>query len=223
VISAAQAELAGSPRVVAVVGGISALGSGSGLLVSVAYLIAAQGPGSPDILATLASPTGRGEFVASAAAGIVGTVLFVIAIAAAANLLWRANGFAMILATALAVIAASAMISLLALQYALAMTAQEGFTTTDTSFRELVVESHSFADAAGWTAIALFAVAALLLSWTLQRARRWKWIWISGLALAPTWAVVHLLDAGYLFIVPFALWEVALGGASLLTRRPLPS
>jgi len=41
--------------------------------------------------------------------------------------------------------------------------------------------------------------------------------------LAPIWLVVHLLDAGYVFIVPFALWEMALGGAFLLTRRPLPS
>ena len=222
-MSAPSAESRGSPRLAGAAGGISALGSGAGLLASVAYLIAAQGPGSPDILVTLASPNGRGEFVASAAAGIVGAVLFVIAIAAAVTMLWRANQLAMIVAAGLAVVAASALISLLALQYALAMTAKEGFTTTDTSFRELVVESHSFADAAGWTAIALFAITALLVSWTLRRARRWKWIWIAGLVLAPIWLVVHLLDAGYVFIVPFALWEMALGGAFLLTRRPLPS
>ncbi len=202
--------------------GAAALGSGAGLLVSVAYLIAAQGPGSPDILATLASPSGRGEFDASAAAGIVGSVLFVIATVGVAAILWRANPFAMALAASFAVVAASAMVSLLSLQYALAMTAQEGFSTTDTSFRELVVESHSFADAAGWTAIALFALTALLVSWTLKRARRWRWLWIAGFVLAPVWAVLHLLDAGYAFIIPFALWELALGGGFFMTRkRPL--
>lgn len=224
VISTAQAESARPSRLVPAAGGASALGSGAGLLVSVAYLIAAQGPGSPDVLVTLASRVGRGEFVASAASGIVGAVLFVVATVAAAAMLWRANPFAMMLAAALAVVAASALISLLALQYALAMTAQEGFTTTDASFRELVVESHSFADAAGWTAIALFAVTALLLSWTLHRAGRWKWIWVAGLVLAPIWALVHLLDAGYMFIVPFALWELALGVAFFMTRSmPLPA
>ncbi len=217
--AAASAE---QPRTVGLVwaaGGAAALGSGAGLLVSVAYLIAAQGPGSPDILVTLASPSGRGEFVTSAAAGIVGAVLLVIATVAVADTLWRAHRFAMMLAAALAVVAASALISLLSLQYALAMTAQEGFSTTDTPFRELVVESHSFADAAGWTAIALLAVTALLISWTLRRAGRWRWLWIAGFMLAPVWAVVHLLDAGYAFMIPFALWELALGAAFLLTRN----
>jgi hypothetical protein len=199
-------------------GSAAALGSGAGLLVSVGYLIAAQGPGSPDILVTLASPSGRGEFITSAAAGIVGAVLFAIATVAVTSVLWRANPLAMGLAAALAVVATSAMVSLLSLQYALAMTAQEGFSTTETPFRALVVESHSFADAAGWTAIALFAVTALLVSWALRQARRWRWLWIAGFALAPIWALVHLLDAGYAFIIPFAVWELGLGTAFLISR-----
>ena len=217
-----RSESARRPDLLWAAGGASALGAGTGLLVSVAYLIAAQGPGSPDVLVVLASPGGRGEFFISAGAGIAGAVLFVVATVAVASMLWRINPFAMMLAAGLAVVAASALISLLSFQYALAMTAQEGFSTNDTSFRELVVESHSYADAAGWTAIALFALTALLISWTLRAAGRWRWLWIAGFVLAPIWALVHLLDAGYSFMVPFAIWELGLGGTFLMTRtRPI--
>ena len=45
-----------------VIGGLAFAGSGIAFLVAVAFLYSAEGPGSPDILVTLASPAGRGLF-----------------------------------------------------------------------------------------------------------------------------------------------------------------
>lgn len=203
------------------VGGFSFIGSGLGFLVAVAYLIAAQGPGSPDILSTLAAPNGRGLFVTSAAAGIVASVLYVFGAAAIHMVFRQINEFATLLVLVLAPVAASAFIALLALQYAIAETAQEGFTTTDVPFRELVVESHSFADAAGWAGIAVLALTAVISSWVFRASRRWRWLGLAGLGLAPVWLLLHLLDSGYAFLVPFALWEIAVGTA-FLSIRPAP-
>jgi hypothetical protein len=204
------------------VGGGSFIASGLGFLISVGYLIAAEGPGTPDILSTLASPNGRGLFVTSAAAGIVAAVLYVIAATAIHIVFRHINEFATLLVLVLAPVAAAAFIALLALQYALTETAQEGFATTDASFRELVVESHSFADAAGWTGIALLALTAVISSWVFRASRRWKWLGLAGLGLAPVWLVLHILDSGYAFLIPFALWEIAVGAAFLTTGSVLP-
>jgi hypothetical protein len=212
----------GPVRAYRVVGGLSFLGSGIGFLIAVAYLIAAEGPGSPDVLSTLASPSGRGLFVASAAAGIVAVVLYVIG-AAALHLIYQlVSEFATLVVLVLAPVAAAAFIALLSLQYALAEAAQEGFSTTDVAFRELVVESHSFADAAGWTGIAVLALSGVISSWVFRKAQRWPWLAVAGLGLAPVWLVLHLLGAGYAFLVPFALWEIAVGIAMLATRPRLP-
>jgi hypothetical protein len=207
------------------VGGSALIGSGVAFLIAVGYLIAAQGPGSPDTLSALASPGGRGLFVASAAAGIVASVLYLIGAAAIHVIFRQVNEFATVLVVVLAPVAAAAFVALLALQYALAETAQEGFTTTDVPFRQLVVESHSFADAAGWTGIALFALTAVISSWVFRMAYCWRWLTVAGLGLAPVWLVLHLLNSGYAFLIPFAVWEVAVGTAfvtarSLLSQQP---
>lgn len=201
------------------VGGLGFAGSGFGFLISVGYLVMAEGPGSPDILTTLASPSGRGQFVASSAAGILAAILYLIGMVALATALRRVDELATRLITALAAVAAGAFIALLALQYALTEAAKE-VDPTAAAFRGLVVESHAFADAAGWTGIALMAITALIASWALRKMGLWTPIWVAGFALAPIWLAVHLLDAGYLFLVPFAAWELGLGAAFLLAPAP---
>jgi len=199
------------------VGGIALAGSGLGFLVAVAYLVAAEGPGSQDILSVLASPSGRGLFVVSAAAGIVAAVLYVVGAAALHILFRRVDELATLVVLCLAPVAAAAFTALLSLQYALAQTAQEGFATNEVPFRQLVVESHSFGDAAGWTGIAILAFSAVVSSWVFMSAGRWRWLAVAGYCLAPVWLLLHLLDAGYAFLVPFALWEIAAGIACLVS------
>ena len=198
-----------------VIGALAFAGSGIAFLVAVAFLYRAEGPGSPDILVTLASPAGRGLFNGFVAAGIVAAILYAVGLTALTTTLRDSDRLPSRAALVLGVLAASTLIGLLAFQFALTAVAREGLVTTS-SFRPLTVLAHAYADAAGWTAIVLLALSAVIASLTFPRGRGWSWLWVAGLALAPICLVLFLMDASYLFLLPFALWEIGLGLKLLL-------
>ena len=194
-------------------------GSGVAFVVAVAFLFAAEGPGSGDILTTLGSEHGRQLFGVTIAAGIVGVLLYVVAGSWLFLRLRAVNELAMFVVMALSVVVAPVTIAFLAFQYVPVAVAQEHVSTTDAGFRQLVVEAHAFADVGGWTVIALLAASVLIVSVVFRQAGRWPVLVVVGVVLFLLALSLFILDASYLFLLPFGLWEITIAVAWLVSNR----
>lgn len=192
--------------------------SGIGFLVAVAYLLAAQGPGSPDILDTLSSPSGRQLFSGFVASGVVAAIFYAVGAAILYAWLRLTNDLAGLIVLVLAAVTAPVVIGFLAFQYTLVVVAQEGVSTHDPAFRVLVVTAHTFADVGGWATIAMLALSVFLVSLVLRQAGRWRVVSIVGFAIAALAVPLFALNSSYLFLIPFALWELAIAASFGLDR-----
>jgi hypothetical protein len=187
--------------------------SGIAFLVAVAYLYSAEGPGSPDILDTLSSPGGRGLLNGFVAGGVVAVILYVMGAALLYVQLRPANELGMLIVLLLAAVTAPVVIGFLAFQYTQVVVAQEGISTHDPAFRVLVVSAHSFADVGGWATIAMLAFSVFLVSLVLRQAARWRVMSIGGFAISALAIPLFALDSSYIFLIPFALWEVGIAAS----------
>jgi hypothetical protein len=196
------------------VGALSFAGSGVAFLVAFLALFAAEGPNAPSVASTMASPDGRHLFDILTGAGVAAVVLYVVAASALHARLASVNGLAMVIVLAFAVVTAAVFIGFLSLQHALSEVAKERFTS-GADFGSLVVQAHAAADVGGWASIAMLATSVVVVSVVLKQARIWAAIRYLGFILAPVAVVLFVLDASYLFTVPFAVWELALAAAFL--------
>ena len=194
------------------------LSSGVAFLVAVAFLFAAEGPGSADILTTLDSERGRQLFEGTVAAGIVAVVLYVVAASWLFLRLRAVNELGMLIVLALSIVVAPVTIAFLAFQYVPVALAQEHQSTADPAFRQLVVSAHAFADVGGWAVIALLAVSVLIVSAVLWQTHRWRPLAAGGFALFALALLLFVLDSSYLFLLPFGLWEITIA-AHLISAR----
>jgi len=192
-------------------GALAFVVSGVAFVVALGFLYAAEGPGSPDILSTLSSPSGRGLFAGAVAAGIIAVLAYVAATVPLYFLLRELNEVAALEVLVIAAVVAPIMVSFLAFQYIPVAVAQEGFAVHDTGFRQLVVTAHAFADVGGWTTIAMLAASSVVIGIVVRRKAGWRWISLGSLALGGIAVILFALSASYLFLGPFGLWEVALG------------
>jgi hypothetical protein len=194
-------------------------GSGAAFLVSMASLIAVEGPGSPDVLTTLASPSGRHIFDITVAAGIAGAIMYPLGAAILFILLRAANELAMLIVLVLAPVVTAVLVVVLAVEYTPVAAAREGFSTDDTWFRQLVVSAHAFADVGGWASVAMLAFTVFLVSTALRRAKRWPLTSLAGFAFVLLAIALFLLDSSYAFLLAFGLWEIVIALGFMV--RPL--
>lgn len=203
------------------IGAVWLAGSGIGFLIAVAFLFAAEGPSSPDILDTMSSASGRILIRGFIFAGIGGAILCPIGLTPMLVQLRRVNEILAMTSILLATMMAPIVVSFLVVEYAPVLLAEEGFETTERVFRAAVVIGHAAGDVGGWTTIGLLAGLVLTLSALLRQARRWPLVYASGFGLVIIALALFVLDASYLFLVPFGFWELALAGAWLGTM-PVP-
>lgn len=198
-------------------GALSFAGSGVAFLVAFVALFAAEGPNAPSVATTLSSPDGRQLFEILTIAGVVAVVLYVVGAAVLYARLASINGLAMLIVVAFAIVTASVFIGFLSLQHALSEVAKER-STSGADFGSLVVQAHAAADLGGWASIAMLAASVVAVSVVLRQARSWVAVRYLGFILAPVAIALFVLDASYLFTVPFAVWELAVAVALLRTR-----
>jgi hypothetical protein len=199
------------------IGALSFAGSGVGFLVAFLALFAAEGPNAPSVATALAGPEGRHLFDILTEAGVVAVILYVVAAAVLYSRLASINGLAMLIVLAFAIVTASVFIGFLSLHHALTEVAKER-STSGADFQSFVVQAHAAADVGGWASIAMLAASVVAVSVVLQQAKSWVAIRYFGFVLAPIAVVLFVLDASYLFTVPFAIWELAVAGALVRSR-----
>jgi hypothetical protein len=103
--------------------------------------------------------------------------------------------------------ASAFMLAVLGLQYGLTAVGQEGIAPFMTAFHALAVFEHGAADLVGPVAFGLLAVATVVTSATLLARQIWRGAAIVGLLAALTLPNLDVLQAGYAFMLPFAVWE----------------
>jgi hypothetical protein len=203
------------------VGAMSFGASGVAFLVSIGCLIAVDGPASPNILTTLASPNGREIFDIAVATGVVGAILYLIAATTLYIQLRDKDDLAMLVVLAFAIASAAVLIGVLAFEYVPGAVAQEGaregFSTTDPAFYQLVVSAHKFADVGGWASIAMLASTVLIVSVVLRGTSRWPALSLAGFAMTVLAITLFLLDSSYAYLVAFGLWEIAVAAGFVIT------
>jgi len=206
-------------QVRSLIGPAAFAGSGVAFVVALAFLFAAEGPGSADILTTLGSEPGRQLFNVTVASGIVAVVLYVVAASWLFLELRPINELAMLIVLALSVVIAPTTVAFLAFQYVPVAVAHEHQATAEPAFRQLVVSAHAFADVGGWTVVALLAVSVLIVSAVLWQAGRRSVLALVGFALFFTALLLFILDSSYLFLLLFGLWEIGIAAALMIWPR----
>src|SRR2546430_15905965 len=137
-------------QVSSLIGPAALAGSGIAFVVALAFLFAAEGPGSADILTTLGSEPGRQLFNVTVASGIVAVVLYVVAASWLFLELRPINELAMLIVLALSVVIAPTTIAFLAFQYLPVAVAQGHQSTAESSFPQLVLSGPAVARLWGW-------------------------------------------------------------------------
>jgi hypothetical protein len=115
------------------------------------------------------------------------------------------------LVLALAGVVAATIIALMAFNYVQVAVVQEGYSTSDPSFHQLVVSAHAFADVGGWSAIAMLGLSVLLTSIAIWQAGHWRALAVAGWCLVAILVLLFAADSSYAFLIPFSLWEIAMG------------
>ena len=97
-----------------------------------------------------------------------------------------------------------------------------GIAPSTTAFHALAVFEHGAAGLVGLVAFGLLAAATVVTSATLLARQIWRGAAIVGLLAALTLPILDVLQAGYAFMLPFALWELLIAANAAKTRDPFP-
>lgn len=190
------------------VGAICFALSGGGFLIGVLLLYAAEGPESPDLLSTLVQPGGQQLFSSMVAAFSCAIVLWVIGVVTLFTLFKESHFYPLGVVVALNIMTGAVFLSFLALQYALVALGKEGRSATDLGYKEFSIVAHAAADLGGWISIAIFAFSLLVISLVFRQRARWKSLGYAGFLLVALAVLFFFLDASYLFLILFGLWEL---------------
>lgn len=201
-----------------VAGAVSFALSSIGILIGLLFLFLSEGPGSPDIITSLTTQDGRQKMLWMVAGITVGPVFCIIGFAILFTFLRKVNFVSMLVSFALSILSGTLFVIIAAFHYSLIMLAKEGFTS-DNGLRMYSVATHYFADVSGWTAIACFAFATLIVSLNLRKFVGWKIISYFGITIAIIAVVLFLLDSSYLFLIPFSLWLLSVAITFVINRK----
>jgi hypothetical protein len=192
--------------------------AGLSTIDGVLFLFLTEGPGSPDILTTLASPNGQQQLLLAIAGLAAGPIFGAIGFAILFSFLRRLNFPSAIISLSLATISAGLFVVVAAFHYSLVSLAKEGFTA-DNGLRLYSVAAHYFGDVGGWAGIAGLALSTLLVSLILARLAGWKLVGYFGVAIAVLAVFFFLMDASYLFLIPFSVWLLVVSIAFFMNRK----
>ena len=202
-----------------VIGAAGFASAGLAFLIAVAYLYAAEGPGTPNVPATLAQPGGQHLFFGLVAGGTIAVLLSVVGMATLFASFRATHFYALLLVVVLNAMAGAIFIGFLSLHYALAMLGQEGTSPTDPVFHDLAIVAHAAADLGGWVSIAIFALSTLVISMVVRTVPGWRAVLFTGVLSAAVAPVLFVLSISYLFTIPFGIWEI-LVAVTMFGARP---
>ncbi len=205
-----------------IVGAICFALSGGGFLIGVLLLYAAEGPGSPDLLSTLVQPGGQQLFSGMVAAFSCAIVFWVIGVVTLFTWLKESHFYPLGVVVALNIMIGAVFIGFLALQYALVALGKEGRSATDLEYKEFSIVAHAAADLGGWISIVTFAFSLLVISLIFRQRARWKMLGYVGLFFVALAVLFFFLDASYLFLIPFGLWELIVAATFASNREVSP-
>jgi hypothetical protein len=110
------------------------------------------------------------------------------------------------------------MLATLSLQYGLTAVGQEGIAPSTTAFHSLAVFEHGAADLFGLVGFGLLATATTITSAILLRRQVWRGAAIVGLVAALTLPILDVLQIGYTFMLPLAVWEFLIAAHAAFSR-----
>jgi hypothetical protein len=186
--------------------------SGVLFLVGLRALYEAEGPGRPDVQYQLASPGGQSLFAQVALSLSLAVIL---AALASVGLFWRLfvrSPHWSLLALLCTWLAAALFVGLLSVQYGMMAVGQEGIAPTEVSFHALAVFAHGVADLGGWMALGLLGLSVLINSVLIWSLPGGKGPAALGWVICVSLLLLYLLSASFFFMLPFAVWELAISG-----------
>lgn len=203
-----------------VVVGLSLATSGACFLLGLGLLYHLEGPGAPGAGIELAKPSGQMLYTDCTAALAFASTFAVIAFFSLHSRLWTRSPYESGLAVVLTAVAGSFLLAVLSLQYGLTTVGQKAVVPSDrvfvraqeNAFQQLTIFEHGAADLGGYASFALLAASTCLTCVVLLRHRTWWAPAITGLLAAAALPALYLLNASYLFMLPFGLWELLLAG-----------
>jgi hypothetical protein len=188
--------------------GISFAVSGAGNGIGFLLLYLALGPNSPDLLPYLATSAGKHLFENMVIAFSVGAVSFLVASVGLKMFLNAFNEYAARIVGALSTAVTPIFVAFLGLQFGLVFIARRGIAATDTAYNQISMLTHAAADIGGIVAIALLAGIVALVSVFTYRQKGWRLTAWLGFAIAVLSLPLFAMEASFLWLAPFALWEI---------------
>jgi hypothetical protein len=188
-----------------------------------------EGPGAPGTEIQLAEPRGQALYTQCTAALALASIFAVIAAFSLHSQLGRRSPYPSGLAVLFTTVAGSFLLVVLSLQYGLTTVGEKAIVPSDrvfaraqqNAFQQLTVFEHGALDLGGYLRFALLATSTCLTCTILLRRGTWRAAAIAGLLASATLPVFYLLDASYLFMLPFGLWELLLSAYVLFAATDL--
>jgi hypothetical protein len=194
-------------------------GSAASFLAGLVFLYDAEGPGRPDVQYQLSTSTGQALFGHITTALAIAAVLAAVGAVLLHSRLWSPAALSSALAIVLTTLAGAFMLAILSLQYGLTAVGQEGIAPSTTAFHALAVFEHGAADLFGLVGFGLLAAATAITSATLLTRHVWRGAAIVGLLAALTLPILDVLQIGYTFMLPLAVWELLIAAYAALSHN----